>query len=225
MLRRAASGTYPVPPGRHPPPPARHRRRAPLRRRRRPRRHLRLLPRRPAVPPRGHSPRWSRPILEGRADIVTGTKQGKYEKAFVSRRLQRALPLAVRRAGDRSQLGQGVPPRGHAGRAAPARLASLHGRDRRGRRLPARRRCPVPLYPAAGRRLEVRLAPDSGRRVRPALSVWFQLRFGRKPMLFFGVAGAMLFVDRPSRRASSRWCSGSATASASGRCSTWSRPW
>ncbi|MBA3521977.1 MAG: glycosyltransferase family 2 protein, partial [Gemmatimonadales bacterium] len=25
------------------------------------------------------------PILEGRADIVTGTKQGKYDKAFVSR--------------------------------------------------------------------------------------------------------------------------------------------
>ena len=25
------------------------------------------------------------------------------------------------------------------------------------------------------------------------LSVWFQLRFGRKPMLFFGVAGALLF--------------------------------
>ena len=26
------------------------------------------------------------------------------------------------------------------------------------------------------------------------LSVWFQLRFGRKPMLFFGVAGAVLFI-------------------------------
>jgi hypothetical protein len=26
------------------------------------------------------------------------------------------------------------------------------------------------------------------------VSVWFQLRFGRKPMLFFGVAGAMLFI-------------------------------
>ena len=26
------------------------------------------------------------------------------------------------------------------------------------------------------------------------LSVWFQLRFGRKPMLFFGVAGALLFL-------------------------------
>jgi len=25
------------------------------------------------------------------------------------------------------------------------------------------------------------------------MSVWFQLRFGRKPMLFFGVIGAMLF--------------------------------
>ena len=25
------------------------------------------------------------------------------------------------------------------------------------------------------------------------MSVWFQLRFGRKPMLFFGVAGAILF--------------------------------
>ena len=26
------------------------------------------------------------------------------------------------------------------------------------------------------------------------ISVWFQLRFGRKPMLFFGVGGAILFV-------------------------------
>jgi hypothetical protein len=26
------------------------------------------------------------------------------------------------------------------------------------------------------------------------LSVWFQLRFGRKPMLFFGIAGAVLFL-------------------------------
>ena len=30
-------------------------------------------------------PRLVAPILAGRADIVTGTKQGKYEKAFVSR--------------------------------------------------------------------------------------------------------------------------------------------
>jgi hypothetical protein len=26
------------------------------------------------------------------------------------------------------------------------------------------------------------------------LSVWFQLRFGRKPMLFFGIGGATLFI-------------------------------
>ena len=26
------------------------------------------------------------------------------------------------------------------------------------------------------------------------LSVWFQLRYGRKPMLFFGVAGTVLFL-------------------------------
>ncbi|MEA2723143.1 MAG: hypothetical protein QOH59_914, partial [Gemmatimonadales bacterium] len=26
------------------------------------------------------------------------------------------------------------------------------------------------------------------------ISVWFQLRFGRKPMLFFGVGGAILFI-------------------------------
>jgi len=26
------------------------------------------------------------------------------------------------------------------------------------------------------------------------MSVWFQLRFGRKPMLFFGVSGAILFL-------------------------------
>ena len=26
------------------------------------------------------------------------------------------------------------------------------------------------------------------------VSVWFQLRFGRKPMMFFGVGGALLFI-------------------------------
>ena len=137
----SSSATHPVPPGRHPPPAARHRRRAPLRRRRRPRRRLRLLSRRPAVSARGHSRAGRARSSTGRADIVTGTKQGKYEKAFVCRRLQRALPLAVRRAGHRPQLGQGVPARGHGRRAAPARLAPLHGRDRGGRRVPARRRC------------------------------------------------------------------------------------
>ena len=71
------------------------------------------------------------PILENRADIVTGTKQGKYEKAFVSRRVQRALPLALRRPGYRSEFGQSLPPGGDAGCAAAAGLAPVYGGDRR----------------------------------------------------------------------------------------------
>ena len=45
------------------------------------------------------SRRWWRRSSQGRADIVTGTKQGKYEKAFVSRVYNAPLPLALRRRG------------------------------------------------------------------------------------------------------------------------------
>jgi hypothetical protein len=52
---------------------------------------------------------------------------------------------------------------------------------------------PVPLYP---RRAGV--SKFNWKRIPVGLfdliSVWFQLRFGRKPMLFFGVGGAILFV-------------------------------
>jgi hypothetical protein len=52
---------------------------------------------------------------------------------------------------------------------------------------------PVPLYPRrAG------ISKFNWKRIPVGLfdliSVWFQLRFGRKPMLFFGVGGAILFV-------------------------------
>ena len=40
-------------------------------------------------------PRLVEPILAGESDMVTGYKQGKYEKAFVSRHLQRIEPRAV----------------------------------------------------------------------------------------------------------------------------------
>ena len=52
---------------------------------------------------------------------------------------------------------------------------------------------PVPLYPrtAGVSKFNWRRIPVG---VFDLLSVWFQLRFGRKPMLFFGVAGAVLFV-------------------------------
>jgi hypothetical protein len=52
---------------------------------------------------------------------------------------------------------------------------------------------PVPLYPRRAGRSKFGLGriPVG---VLDLLSVWFQLRFGRKPMLFFGLSGALLFL-------------------------------
>jgi len=137
-------------------------------------------------------PRLVEPILHGRADIVTGTKQGKYEKAFVSG-IYNALCrwLFGVRVTDlnsvkayRREVMQGVPLRPDWHRymvviaaADGFRLESL----------------PVPLYPrrAGVSKFTWRRIPVG---ILDLLSVWFQLRFGRKPMLFFGVAGATLFV-------------------------------
>jgi len=137
-------------------------------------------------------PRLVAPVLEGRADIVTGTKQGKYEKAFVSgvyNTLCRWLfGVQVTDLNSvkayRREVMQGVPLRPDWHRY----MVVIAAAD--GFRLDS---LPVPLYPRrAGvskfgwRRIPVGLFD--------LLSVWFQLRFGRKPMLFFGVAGATLFV-------------------------------
>jgi glycosyltransferase involved in cell wall biosynthesis len=132
------------------------------------------------------------PILEGRADIVTGTKQGKYEKAFVSNVYNglcrwlfgvRVTDLNSVKA-YRREVMNGVPLRPDWHRymvviaaADGYRLISL----------------PVPLYPRrAG------ISKFNWKRIPVGLfdliSVWFQLRFGRKPMLFFGVGGAVLFA-------------------------------
>jgi glycosyltransferase involved in cell wall biosynthesis len=132
------------------------------------------------------------PVLEGRADIVTGTKQGKYEKAFVSNIYNtlcrwlfgvRVTDLNSVKA-YRREVMAGVPLRPDWHRymvviaaADGYRLTSL----------------PVPLYPRrAG------ISKFNWKRIPVGLfdliSVWFQLRFGRKPMLFFGVGGAILFV-------------------------------
>ena len=132
------------------------------------------------------------PILEDRADIVTGTKQGKYEKAFVSgvyNRLCRWLfGVAVTDLNSvkafRREVMLGVPLRPDWHRfmvviaaADGYRLTSL----------------PVPLYPrrAGTSKFTWRRIPVG---ILDLFSVWFQLRFGRKPMLFFGVGGAVLFL-------------------------------
>lgn len=133
-----------------------------------------------------------RPILEGRADIVTGTKQGKYEKAFVSgiyNRLCRAL-FGVRvtdlnsvKAYRRAVIAD-VPLRPDWHRF----MVVIAAAD--GFRLTS---YPVALHPrkAGVSKFTWRRIPVG---VLDLLSVWFQLRFGRKPMLFFGVLGATLFA-------------------------------
>jgi glycosyltransferase involved in cell wall biosynthesis len=132
-----------------------------------------------------------RPILEGRADIVTGTKQGKYEKAFVSgvyNRLCRALfgvqvtDLNSVKAYRREVVAD-LPLRPDWHRF----MVVIAAAD--GFRLMSQ---PVPLYPrkAGVSKFNWTRIPVG---VLDLLSVWFQLRFGRKPMLFFGVLGAALF--------------------------------
>jgi glycosyltransferase involved in cell wall biosynthesis len=137
-------------------------------------------------------PRLVAPILAGRADIVTGTKQGKYEKAFVSTVYNtlcrwlfgvRVTDLNSVKA-YRREVMQGVPLRPDWHRY----MVVIAAAD--GFRLDS---LPVPLYPrrAGESKFTWRRIPVG---LFDLLSVWFQLRFGRKPMLFFGIAGATLFI-------------------------------
>jgi glycosyltransferase involved in cell wall biosynthesis len=133
-----------------------------------------------------------RPVLEGRADIVTGTKQGRYEKAFVSSVYNtlcrwlfgvRVTDLNSVKA-YRREVMDGVPLRPDWHRY----MVVIAAAD--GFRLDS---LPVPLYPrkAGTSKFGWRRIPVG---FFDLVSVWFQLRFGRKPMLFFGIGGAALFV-------------------------------
>ena len=132
------------------------------------------------------------PILDGRADVVTGTKQGQYEKAFVSgiyNRLCRWLfGVTVTDLNSvkafRRQVMDHVPMRPDWHRYMVV-IAAVDGY-----RLDSR---PVPLHPRrhGTSKFNWRRIPIG---VVDLISVWFQLRFGRKPMLFFGLAGALLFL-------------------------------
>jgi glycosyltransferase involved in cell wall biosynthesis len=132
------------------------------------------------------------PILAGRADIVTGTKQGRYEKAFVSSVYNtlcrwlfgvRVTDLNSVKAYRREvMLNVPMRPDWHRYMVVIA-AADGFGLDS----------LPVPLYPrqAGVSKFGWKRIPVG---VLDLVSVWFQLRFGRKPMLFFGIAGALLFV-------------------------------
>jgi glycosyltransferase involved in cell wall biosynthesis len=131
------------------------------------------------------------PIIDGRADIVTGTKQGKYEKAFVSRiyntlcrwlfGVQVTDLNSVKAFRREIMFSQPLRPDWHR------YMVVIAAAD--GFRLLSH---PVPLYPrrAGTSKFNWRRIPVG---VLDLVSVWFQLKFGRKPLLFFGVLGGILF--------------------------------
>ena len=135
-------------------------------------------------------PRLVAPILSGDADMVTGFKQGKYEKRFVSRiynGLSRKLfQLPVRDLNSvkayRREVMDSIPirPDWHRYMIAVAAAQGFSVTE-----------IPVPVYGRHAGRSKFGLGriPIG---VLDMLAVWFELRFGQKPLLLFGVMGAML---------------------------------
>jgi len=138
-------------------------------------------------------PRLVAPILAGDADMVTGFKEGKYEKAFVSgiyNALSRALfKVPVRDLNSvkayRREVMDALPTRPDWHRYMVV-MAAAQGFSVT--------EIPVPLYPrnagkskfATWHRIPVGLLD--------MLSVWFELRFGQKPLLLFGMLGVGIVV-------------------------------
>jgi glycosyltransferase involved in cell wall biosynthesis len=137
-------------------------------------------------------PRLVGPILAGESDMVTGYKQGHYEKAFVSRiynGLSRSLfEVPVRDLNNvkayRREVMAGLPLRPDWHRYMIV-IAAAQGYTVT--------EVPVPLYPRhAGRsKFGIGRIPVG---VLDMLAVWFELRFGRKPLLLFGMVGFGLFA-------------------------------
>ena len=138
-------------------------------------------------------PRLVAPILADDADMVTGFKEGKYEKALVSgiyNRLSRVLfDVKVKDLNSvkayRREIMDSLPvrPDWHRYMVVIAAAQGFKVAE-----------VPVPLYPrhagkskfATWRRIPIG--------VLDMLSVWFELRFGQKPLLLFGMLGAGLFA-------------------------------
>ncbi len=137
-------------------------------------------------------PRLVAPILANEADMVTGFKQGKYEKAFVSRiynALSRTLfNVKVKDLNSvkayRREIMDVLPMRPDWHRYMIV-LAAAQGFTVA--------EIPVPLYPrhAGKSKFGISRIPVG---VLDMLSVWFELRFALKPLLLFGGLGAALFA-------------------------------
>lgn len=137
-------------------------------------------------------PRLVTPILAGESDMVTGYKQGKYEKAFVSgiyNRLSRTLfHVPVRDLNNvkayRREVMEALPMRPDFHRYMIV-MAAAQGFTVT--------EVPVPLYARHAGRSKFGLSriPIG---VLDMLAVWFELRFGQKPLLAFGMMGVALFA-------------------------------
>ncbi|MCC6243807.1 MAG: glycosyltransferase family 2 protein [Gemmatimonadaceae bacterium] len=137
-------------------------------------------------------PRLVQPILDDQSDMVTGYKQGVYEKAFVSsiyNKLSRALfEIPVRDLNNvkayRREIMAALPMRPDFHRYMIV-LAAAQGYTVT--------EVPVPLYARHSGKSKFGLSriPVG---VLDMLAVWFELRFGQKPLLAFGMLGAALFA-------------------------------
>jgi glycosyltransferase involved in cell wall biosynthesis len=132
-------------------------------------------------------PRLTAPILAGDADMVTGFKEGKYEKAFVSKiynGLSRTLfHVPVKDLNSvkayRREIMDSLPVRPDWHRYMIV-IAAAQGFTVT--------EIPVPLYPrhSGKSKFGIGRIPIG---VLDMLSVWFELRFGQKPLLLFGMLG------------------------------------
>ena len=136
-------------------------------------------------------PRLVAPILANEADMVTGFKEGNYEKRFVSgvyNRLSRTLfHVPVKDLNSvkayRREIMDTLPVRPDWHRYMIV-IAAAQGFTVT--------EIPVPLYPRHAGRSKFGLSriPIG---VLDMLSVWFELKFGQKPLLLFGMLGAGIF--------------------------------
>lgn len=136
-------------------------------------------------------PRLVAPILAGEWDMVTGRKEGKYEKAFVSRiynglsRLLFRIPVRdlnnVKAYRREVMDNQAARPDWHRYMIVLAAAQGFSVTE-----------IPVPLYPrnAGKSKFGISRIPIG---VLDMLAVWFELRFSRKPLLAFGILGAGMF--------------------------------